>query len=118
MEITNTIISSLKESITITLIILFLMIVVEIFVLKFQKKIIKFFNKNKFVEYFISSLFGTIPGCVGTFAMDSLYMAGLLGFGGIIAVMISTFGDEAFLLLSMGLENKISWLIIISLMGS
>jgi len=67
------------------------------------------------LEYTTSSFFGIIPGCVGTFAMDSLYMAGLLGFGGIIAVMISTSGDEAFLFLSMAFQGLISWVTILSM---
>jgi len=48
--------------------------------------------------------------------MDSLYMSGLLGFGGIIAVMIATSGDEAFILLSMAAKGEISMSIILLLM--
>ena len=48
--------------------------------------------------------------------MDSLYMSGLLGFGGITAVMIATSGDEAFIILGMASRGEIPWSIIIILM--
>lgn len=109
IDIKLLLISSLKESLTIVSIIFVLMIMIEIFVLKYKDSIIKFSRKNKFLEYLTSSFFGIIPGCVGTFTMDSLYMAGLLSFGGIVAVMISTSGDEALLLISMAFKNTIPW---------
>ena len=49
MDILTTLFSSLKESLVITLIVLFLMIVIELVVLKYKHKIIKFVRKNKFL---------------------------------------------------------------------
>jgi hypothetical protein len=109
MDLELLILKSLKESIVISIIIFILMIVVEFLVLKYKDKIINLTKKKSFLTYIIASLFGSIPGCVGTFAMDSLYMAGLLSFGGIIATMISTSGDEAFLMISYAIQGSISW---------
>ena len=117
MEPISLLFQSLKASIQITTIILVLMVIIEILVLKYQKKIISFIKKNKLIGYIVSSFFGMIPGCVGTFAMDSLYMSGLLGFGGIISVMIATSGDEAFILLSMAAKGEISFMTIFLLIG-
>jgi len=111
----NLFIGSLVVSVQITLIIFVLMILVELLVLKYQSKIISLISKNKFFGYLISSFFGIIPGCVGTFAMDSLYMSGLLGFGGIVAAMIATSGDEAFMMMAMATEGEISWTIVLVL---
>jgi len=107
--------SSFLVSLQITFIIFILMIVVELLVLKYKEKTIKLTQKNKFLSYFTASFFGTIPGCVGTFAMDSLYMAGILGFGGILAAMIATSGDEAFLLISLVVSGKVSMTIFFTL---
>jgi len=115
MEILNTLSASLQASVEITLIIFILMVVVELLVLKYKEKIIEFTQKNKFLSYITASFFGSIPGCVGTFAMDSLYMAGLLGFGGIIAAMVATSGDEAFLLISMVFSGEIGFDIFLGL---
>ncbi len=117
MDFSLILIKTLKESFVITLIILFLMIVVEIIVLKSKDKLISFLNKNRFLSYVVSSFFGIIPGCSGTFIMDSLYMTGLLSFGGIIAVMIATSGDEMFLILSMAAKGEIEWMIVIGLIA-
>lgn len=115
MQLSTLFFQSLNTSIKITLIILVLMVVIELLVLKFQKNIFYLIKKNKFLGYITSSFFGIIPGCIGTFAMDSLYMSGLLGFGGIISVMIATSGDEAFILLSMAAKGEISWQVILIL---
>ncbi len=103
-------VESLRESLTLTLIIFILMIAVELLVLKYKERLVAL-AKGK-LQYALSALFGIIPGCIGTFAMDSLYMAGLLTFGGVIAVMVATSGDEAFLMLSLALQGKLSWLLL------
>jgi len=115
MELSQLFIKSLTGSVKISLIILVMMVIIELFVLKFQKKILTFIENNRTIRYIISSFFGVIPGCIGTFAMDSLYMSGLLGFGGIVATMIATSGDEAFILLSMAARGEISWVTIFML---
>lgn len=104
--ISEILVEALKESLTISLIIFFLMIIIEVFVLIFKDKLIKLFSKNTLMKYFIPSLFGVLPGCTGTFVMDSLYMSGMIGFGSIIAVMVATSGDEAFFILSLVAEGK------------
>jgi len=118
MSLITTIIGSFKESLSISAIIFVLMVIVEFFVLKYKSKIIKLTKKKSFLTYTFASLFGSIPGCVGTFAMDSLYMAGLLSFGGIIGTMIATSGDEAFLIISYAIKGNINWTIVIILMLS
>lgn len=115
MEILNTLSASLQASVKISLIIFILMVIVELLVLKYKEKILQLTQKNKFLGYLTASFFGSIPGCVGTFAMDSLYMTGLLGFGGIVAAMVATSGDEAFLLISLAAEGEISFRIILIL---
>ena len=106
---------SLQASVKITLIIFILMVIIELLVLKYKEKILALTQKNKFLSYITASFFGSIPGCIGTFAMDSLYMAGLLSFGGIVAAMVATSGDEAFLLISMALAGEISFGIFLGL---
>ena len=108
MDVLSAVLPAVEESLRITAIIFVLMIAVELAVLKYRDRIIRLTSKNQFLSYIVSSFFGIIPGCTGTFAMDSLYMSGLLGFGGIIAVMIATAGDEAFLLISMAATGKIA----------
>ncbi|KPK96111.1 hypothetical protein AMJ80_01850 [bacterium SM23_31] len=109
----------LAETITITLLIFALMIIVEIIELKFAGWMKRFFIENKSLKYILSSLMGSIPGCTGTFFMDTLYIAGIAGFGGIVATMIATMGDETFYIISLAVrsDNAISLLFIAELFG-
>ncbi len=111
-------IGAFNESLKIIMIIFVLMIIVELLVLRYRNKIISLMNRNKYLNYVLSSFLGSVPGCVGTFTADSLYMSGLAGFGSIVAVMVATFGDETFLMLSMAAAGKIPLDIVIILVAS
>ena len=101
----------LKESLEIIGIVFFLMLFIEILVLKFKPYLIKLAQSNSFLAYVISAVFGSIPNCSTTFAMDSLYMSGYLSFGGLIAVMISSIDDVGLLVFSKTIKNEIPVLI-------
>ena len=98
----------LKESLLIIFIIFLLMVCIELLVLRFKKNLIDLSIRNRYYAYVISSLFGFIPGCVGMFAMDSLYMAGLLSFGGLVSTMLASIGDEIAILFSLVIKGDIS----------
>ena len=51
--------------------------------------------------YVVSSSLGVAPGCLGSFAAASLYIHGALSFGAVVANMIATSGDEAFVMLAL-----------------
>lgn len=44
---------------------------------------------------------GAVPGCLGSFTAVALYVHGALPFGALVANMIATSGDEAFLMLAL-----------------
>jgi len=52
-------------------------------------------------QVFLGALLGLIPGCVGGFAAVSLYTHRLIGFGALIAMMVASSGDEAFVMLAL-----------------
>ena len=58
-------------------------------------------QKNKFTQVVFSALLGIMPGCMGAYAVVSLYTHGTVGFGALIAAYIATTGDEAFIMMSM-----------------
>ena len=87
------------QTLIISGIIFVLLVIVELLYLKFSGFFERVLIKNRRLQYILGALLGSIPGCTGVFAMDALYMAGFVGFGGIVAATVSTFGDEAFILL-------------------
>ncbi len=64
----------------------------------------KWFSKlrqNHFGQVVLGAGLGIIPGCMGGFAAVSMYSHKLLSFGALIAMMIASSGDEAFVMLAM-----------------
>lgn len=90
----------LFDTIKIILIVTTLMILVEYIQIKFKTKIKKLITKNTKNQIVGSSLLGSIPGCFDAFFIVSLYSHGLVGFAALVAVMLSTAGDEAFVMLA------------------
>jgi hypothetical protein len=52
-------------------------------------------------QYVMAALLGAAPGCLGAFAVVSMFSHGLLTRGAVIATMIATSGDEAFVMLAL-----------------
>jgi len=88
------------ETLKIVGIVTVLMIVIEWLQIKFEDKIKNTLIRNPISQIVGSSLLGAIPGCIDAFLVVSLYSHGLVGFGALVAVMLSTAGDEAFVMLA------------------
>ena len=58
-------------------------------------------KKTKIGQVVFGALLGSIPGCMGGFATVSLYTHRMFSFGALIAMMIASSGDEAFVMLAM-----------------
>lgn len=60
----------------------------------------KLLRKYKNYQIPIAALLGVLPGCGGAIMVMTQYSVGRLGFGSVVAVLTSTMGDAAFLLLA------------------
>ena len=54
---------------------------------------------HRWAQYFLAGFLGATPGCLGTFAIVSLYTHRVITAGALVAVMIATSGDESFVML-------------------
>jgi hypothetical protein len=88
-------------TIKIIVIVTSLMIIIEYLEIKFNKQISELLTRRPLYQYIMASLLGAVPGCIDAFLVVSLYIHGMVGFGALTAVMISTAGDEAFVMLMM-----------------
>ena len=59
-----------------------------------------FFKNNIKLQIPIASLLGAIPGCGGAIIVVTQYLQGKITFGCLVAVLTSTMGDAAFLILA------------------
>jgi hypothetical protein len=104
-------------TVKIVLMVAFLMTVVEFLELRFKGKIREKITDKPINQYVIASLLGAIPGCIDAFFVVSLYVHGLVSFGALVAVMLSTAGDEAFVMLAMIPEKSVLIFVISALVG-
>jgi len=74
-------------------------------------------SKSKFGQYFLGVLLGAIPGCLGAFTVVSLYSHGVVSFGALVATMIATSGDEAYVMLSLFPAQAIMLTVLIVVIG-
>lgn len=105
------------EATKIILMVTALMTVIEFLELKFRDKIRETITGRPLNQYVISSFLGGIPGCIDAFLVVSLYAHGLVGFGALAAVMLSTAGDEAFVMLTMIPETALLIFAICAVLG-
>lgn len=111
------ILATLSETMKIILMVALLMIIIEFLELKFKDKIREKITRRTINQYVISSFLGGIPGCIDAFFIVSLYAHGLVGFGALVAVMLSTAGDEAFIMLAMIPEKALLIFAICAILG-
>ncbi len=91
----------LKEVLTITSFVFLMMSVIEYVNVQTSGTWHNSLKKHKWQQYFLSAILGIIPGCLGAFTVVALYSHRVLSFGALVAAMIATSGDEAFIMFSM-----------------
>lgn len=97
----ETVIIVLKDTLMITSFVFIMMLVIEYLNVQTRGAWQKFLIGNKWMQYFSCALLGIIPGCLGSFAVVTLYTHRIVSIGAVVANMIATSGDEAFVMLAM-----------------
>ena len=98
---TEIIIEALRNAVLITGLVVVMMMMIESLNIESRGLVFKGLKNTKFGQVIIASLLGSIPGCMGGFAAVSLYTHRMFSFGALIAMMIASSGDEAFVMLAM-----------------
>lgn len=91
----------LRNSILITGLVVVMMMMIESLNIESKGKLFKGLRRTKAGQVVIGALLGSIPGCMGGFATVSLYTHRMFSFGALVAMMIASSGDEAFVMLAM-----------------
>ncbi|HPJ82380.1 MAG: arsenic efflux protein [Bacteroidales bacterium] len=97
----------IKQSVFITGLVMVMMILIEYINVTSKGTALRRLQNRPALQILISALLGIIPGCSGGFVVVSLYAHNLVSFGALIAMMIATVGDEAFLMLAMIPETSL-----------
>ena len=102
-------IDTLCNSVLITGIVIIMMMMIESFNIESHGRIFSKVRGSSLRQVLLAAILGSVPGCIGGFAAVSLYSSRLLSFGALIAMMIASSGDEAFVMLAM-MPDKALWI--------
>ena len=80
---------------------MFMMVVIEYVNVQSRNIWAEKLQKSPFLQIIIAALAGITPGCMGAFTVVSIYKHRMMGLAGLVAVMIATSGDEAFVMFAM-----------------
>ncbi|MBQ6253637.1 MAG: arsenic efflux protein [Bacteroidales bacterium] len=92
---------ALRSAILVSGLVVVMMMLIESLNVESDGRIFRGLRKSGFAQVVFSALLGSVPGCVGGFAVVSLYTHRMLGFGALVAMMIATAGDESFMMLAL-----------------
>ena len=91
----------LRNSVLITGLVVIMMMMIESFNIESRGKFFSGLRSSRLGQVLIGAFLGAVPGCMGGFATVSLYTHGTMTFGALVAMMIASSGDEAFVMLAM-----------------
>ena len=91
----------LRNSVLITGLVMIMMLMIEYVNIHSHGKWFTKLRHNRVGQVVLGAGLGIIPGCMGGFAAVSMYSHKLLSFGALVAMMIASSGDEAFVMLAM-----------------
>jgi len=98
---------SFFHALVISVFIVMVMMMIESLNVITRGKFINTISKGRFLQIVLAAMVGMLPGCLGTFAFVSLYIHGAARFSALVAVMLASFGDEAFFLLAQSPKNAL-----------
>ena len=106
-------INIIRNSILITGLVIVMMMMIESLNIESRGLFFKGLKKTKIGQVVIAALLGSVPGCMGGFATVSLYTHRMFSFGALVAMMIASSGDEAFVMLAMIPEQALILFVIL-----
>ncbi|MDO9679482.1 MAG: putative manganese transporter [Bacteroidales bacterium] len=113
----NIAIEALKNSILITGLVMIMMLLIEYINIHSHGNSFRKLKKSPIKQVIVAASLGLIPGCIGGFAVVSLYTHKLLSFGALVAMMIASSGDEAFIMLAMIPKTAIILFVVLFILG-
>lgn len=112
MEILHALFEALLNSILVTGMVVIMMMMIECFNIESHGDFFAGLRRSRLGQVLTGALLGIMPGCMGGFAVVSLYTHRLMSFGALVAMMIASSGDEAFVMLAM-FPDKALWIMLL-----
>ena len=91
----------LEHSLILTAFVLVMMLLIEYLTVQTRGRWNSSIEKNPFLQILIAAILGLTPGCLGVYIIVTLYAHRMVNFAALVAAMIATSGDEAFIMFAM-----------------
>lgn len=101
MDVLDILLDALRAAVLITGMVVMMMMMIESVNIESRGRFFARMQRSKMGQIIVSALLGAIPGCMGGFASVSLFTHGMISFGALVAMLIATSGDEAFVMLAL-----------------
>ena len=109
IDILDILLDALRAAVLITGMVVMMMMMIESLNIESGGRFFSRLRGSKFGQIVVSALLGSIPGCMGGFASVSLFSHGMISFGALVAMLIATSGDEAFVMFTL-FPGKALWI--------
>ncbi len=96
-----------KETTSVVVFVLVMMLLIEYLTVRSKGKFQVKLKENTWLQIIFAAVMGLIPGCLGTFAVVSMYLHRTIALPALITALIATSGDEAFVMFSMIPDNAL-----------
>ena len=107
----------LTDTLMITAFVTAMMILVEYLNVLSQGRWRIWVSRSRASQYLLAAALGATPGCLGAFVVVALYMHRSLRLGALVAAMIATSGDEAFVMLALFPRTAALMMLTMALLG-
>ena len=97
----NPFVSVAKHAVMITAFVSVMMLVIEYLNVLTRGRWQDRLSRNRWGQYALAAFLGATPGCLGAFAVVAMYSHRSISLGAVVAAMIATSGDEAFVMFAM-----------------
>ena len=92
---------TLRHALMITGFVMLMMVVVEYINVQNKNRWAEKLRHSPLMQILMAALLGIVPGCMGSFAVVSLYTHRMIRLAAVVAAMIATSGDEAFVMFAL-----------------
>jgi len=91
----------MEDTLMVTFFVMVMLLLIEFITVQTRGNWSKPLHRSGWLQILVAIVLGLIPGCLGTFSAVSLYIHGIFNFSALMAALVATTGDEAFIMFSM-----------------
>src|SRR3989339_532472 len=113
----NFILDIFRDALMITSFVMVIMLILEYVNVKSKGNWSNFLKRSWILQLLFAGFLGATPGCLGSYAVVSLYTHNILNFSALLTAMIATFGDEALIIFSQNPETALKLTILLLSIG-